>query len=139
INDVKSIMLLTYNLGNVICADKDEENAIIYMRKSIDMANKLEFKPLVCAAWNILSNCYDKMGESDSSMHFARLTYNLAEELGDIQHMAFSLSNIGDILKRENKQDSAIYYYLKSLQLKEKIGQKRGTAIIYLKLSEIYI
>jgi serine phosphatase RsbU (regulator of sigma subunit) len=83
-------------------------------------------------------------GNLDTALHFANLSISLAEKLSNSQknlrdkYIAHAYNNIGNILSDKAQYNEALKAYRKSLQLRVRIGDKKGMAASYNNLGGLY-
>lgn len=70
-----------------------------------------------------VSHCYLYLARIDSAIYFARLSLQSNPNVHDSLR-ARAYGQIGSVFQQQGIQDSAIYFHLKGLRIREKLGQK---------------
>jgi serine phosphatase RsbU (regulator of sigma subunit) len=76
--------------------------------------------------------------DPDSAYYLAQVLYDSAKDAGSKQHMAKANNTIGVYFAVTNQQDSAIFYYEKSIVVMNEIGDKKGIAATLNNIGAIY-
>ena len=58
--------------------------------------------------------------------------------MNDTKNLSAALNNIGIIYQKQESYDRSLEYHIKSLKIKEEIGDKRGASISYNNIGIIY-
>ena len=76
--------------------------------------------------------------DPDSAYYLAQILYDSAKAVDSKQHMAKANNTIGVYFAVTNQQDSAIFYYEKSIAVMNEIGDKKGIASTLNNIGSIY-
>ena len=140
------------NIGVIYDNQGDIPKALEYYSKSLQLREEIGDKQGIAVLLNNIGVIYDNQGDIPKALEYYSKSLQLREEIGDKQGTANSLSNIGGIYHRQgdplvtsSKEDAlrvgiskALEYYSKSLQLREKIGDKYGITISLNNIGGIY-
>ena len=151
-DDKKGMSMCYNNIGLVHYYQGNYASAIDYYKKSLKIAEELGDKKGIANCYNNIGLVYDEQGNSSSSKKLAADKYARAieyyqkslkifEESDDKKGMSMCYMNIGIVYEEqgysassekhaEDKYISAIEYYQKSLKIKEKLGDKKGIAMV---------
>ena len=116
---------------------------------------KVNAQPNLDSLWNVWSNPLENdsnrlnainefawqgylFSKPDSAFHFAQLQYEHAKSIGDRQYMAHALRTQGMAMTIRNRNDEAITYLNRSLELYTEQGLDKGKACIYNAFGNIY-
>ncbi|MHA1996092.1 MAG: tetratricopeptide repeat protein [Candidatus Hodarchaeales archaeon] len=64
----------------------------------------------------------------DQALKYFQQSFDIHEEIGDINNIIRSLDSIGDIYRLKDDSDQALKYYKRSLNLRKEIGLKKDVA-----------
>ncbi len=88
---------------------------------------------------------YTKLGEAayvvtnlPKSLHYINASINILSKIGNIEYLGNSYKVIGDIYYEKNNYDSALFFYKKSYELKEKTGRQSLKAIAATDVAYMY-
>ncbi len=150
--DKKGMSMCYNNIGLIHYYQGNYASAIDYYKKSLKIAEELGDKKGIANCYNNIGLVYDEQGNSSSSKKLAADKYASAieyykkslkifEESYDKKGMSMCYMNIGIVYEEqgysasseklaEDKYISAIEYYQKALKIKEKLGDKKGIAMV---------
>lgn len=86
---------------------------------------------------NGLGNVHLTLGNTEVADSAFRLALKGEEQLGSKLGQAINYANLGSLLEKENKIDSARLYFKKSLKLNREAGSELGEALCQLDLGEL--
>ncbi len=120
IGDKVNEALLLSNIGSVYMNQGDDPRALDYFFKSLRIAEQMHDKHKMAIAMGNIGTLYSNNEFTHNKAldyYFRALT--LSEELEDKNVMGGLLVNIGETYLNRNKDDSALYYFKKSLKAYE--------------------
>lgn len=94
--------------------------------------------PSLINTYNLLAIYFVKKNDQDSAKHYIHKGLNLSKKY-KYPFVYDSNVQMGDIYYKENRVDSALYYYNKALVVLSETGSGKYNADIYKKISEIYL
>lgn len=152
------------NIGAVLMCQGSYDKAIDYYLKSLKIKEELGDEKGISVCFTNIGNVYYAQGSSTSSKKFTKDKYDKAieyflkslkiyEDLDTLNEVrgeqsrtierkkgiSHCYNNIGNVLSDMGNYDKAIEYYLKSLKIKEKLGDKNGIALVYGNISSLHI
>ncbi len=120
IGDNLNEALLLNNLGSVYMNQGDDAKALDYYFKSLQIAEESKDKHKIALAMGNIGTVYSNNEfTSDKALDYYLKALAISEELEDKNIMGGLLVNIGESYLNSNKDDSALYYFKKSLQAYE--------------------
>lgn len=138
IKDSFNIAIANNNLGTIAKAKSDFVIATRYFLNTLQMGKDLNNSYLIGLGSENLALVYEYQEDYKKGLDYARQAV-AAYRLNDNQdHIPAPLGLIGDIFLRLKKNDSAWYYYSKSLDLARKSGNKIVEATILNYVAEYY-
>jgi two-component system NtrC family sensor kinase len=117
IGDKRNEALLLSNIGSVYMNQGDDAKALEYYFKSLQIAEQTEDDHKIAIALGNIGTIYS----NNKFTYEKALTYylkalDLSEKLKDNNIMGGLLVNLGETYMNRNKDDSALYYFKKSLE-----------------------
>ncbi|MHA2298569.1 MAG: tetratricopeptide repeat protein [Candidatus Hodarchaeales archaeon] len=106
--------------------------------ESLTNAEQDRESEIVAFFYNVKGIIYRRKGDLDTALHYYMRSLALRESIGNPQHIAASLSNIGNIYLYKGDLDTALDYHQRSLTLKETIGNLQGIAMSLNNIGTIY-
>lgn len=109
----------------------------MYLNQALVLSKKIKD-----AVW--IGDVYEEIGnifyphEIDSCDHYFKLSLEAYELAGDEEKIAKGLNNVGIIYWYRNELSVAISYYLRALEINQKIGNRRYYAINCLNIAMLY-
>ncbi len=135
--------LLASTLGN-IGADFIEigkyDKALEYIEKSIEILIEIDNKKSLSDQYNNLSAIYyTGFNKKIIALEYLKKALNLAIQIDDYQQQITTSLNISGIYLEDNNFDSSLYYQNISLNLLNKISNKKLFSDCYLTVSKYYL
>ena len=116
IGDKVNEALLLSNLGSVYMNQGDDAKALEYYFKSLQLAEQSGDKHKTAIAMGNIGTIYSNNKITyDKALSYYLKALPLSEEAGDKTVMGGLLVNIGETYLRRDKDDSALYYFKRSL------------------------
>lgn len=133
-------------LGNIL-ADKawilfrlrKTEEAINYLKDSIEILEKERDKKALATAYNNLGVIFWNMGDLSSSLEYQRKNLEISEEIKDPIKLFTSYNNMGLIYESMRNMRKAKEYYEKALNICEKIKYPLGIAHSLCNIGSCYL
>ncbi|MEO6405035.1 MAG: sensor histidine kinase [Ferruginibacter sp.] len=104
----------------------DQDKAIDYGHKAIELGNKINFPKAVAQAFNDLGIIYYDKQDFLNALSSYKKAYEIRLKLGDKKGIAALYNKIGIVYQKESRFDSALIYAQKALELYEQINDKIG-------------
>ena len=123
-NNVKLRNALCYAYVNI-----DPAHGILYGESALALADKLEWKKGIAAAYGMLGVNYMSRSDYPKALEYALKSLELNEELGDKKAIAGNYGNIANIYNNQENYTSALDYYSRAQKIFEELGAKDGLAI----------
>lgn len=119
---------ILYNLGDVAWAQNSKNAAIEYYKKSIDYASQNELFVQLYETYFRLAKLYQKTGQRDSIIQYAKLALMFSEKAPYIQGVLKSSQLLATLYKSKNDSEALHYYEIAiaakdSLYSQDKIKQ----------------
>jgi signal transduction histidine kinase len=116
IGDRVNEALLLSNLGSVYMNQGDDAKALEYYLKSLQLAEQTGDKHKIAIAMVNIGTVYSNNKFTyEKALEYYLKALPLSEELGDKNILGGLLVNIGETYLNRDKDDSALYYFKKSL------------------------
>ena len=110
------------------------DSCIYFYRKAHDLAEREEDK---LSIYNNLGKIHYRMGDHNKALEFLSKAIEGARKLGLTNKEAIMSNNIGSIYLHLDNTKIAEEYFLKSIALKDEIGDERGKLFAYTGLAEL--
>ena len=116
IGDKVNAALMLSNLGSVYMNQGNDTKALEFYFKSLQLAEQSGDKHKIAIALGNIGTIYSNNKFTyDKALEYYLKALPLSEELGDKNVMGGLLVNIGETYLQRDKDDSALYYFKKSL------------------------
>jgi adenylate cyclase len=120
LGDMSRKAIIFNNLGNVYFMNGTRDKALENFFKALDIAEKNADKPGIAGAYANIGAVYkDQRATVDKARGYFLQSLKLSEEIGDKNTIGAVSVNLGEIYFELNKDDSAVYYFYKSLKAYE--------------------
>jgi class 3 adenylate cyclase len=127
IKDSSGIANLMSNIGAVYMNEGDDVKAAEYYMNSLAIAEKINDKLRIASVLNNMGSVYNhKPATKPKALEYYLRSLPLSEELNDKNAIGTTSANIGEIYLEQGKNDSAVYFFNKSLEAHantEKVAQ----------------
>jgi signal transduction histidine kinase len=104
----------------------DQDKAIEYGNKAIELGNKINFSKAVAQAYNDLGIIYYDQQDFAGALSSYKKAFDIRLKLNDQKGIGALYNKIGIIYQKESKFDSALLYAQKALEIYEKLNDKIG-------------
>jgi tetratricopeptide (TPR) repeat protein len=129
---------LYHILGLIESASGEQDAAIGYYDREIELLDELGESARTGSVYNNLSGIYKTKGMFAKALEFQLKSINMAESSGELLSVAISCNNLGEIYHALGKYEEAQNYYSRYLDLNRKINNTVGDAFGYSGLGRIY-
>jgi len=116
IGDLEGKAMILNNFGTVYYMKGTDDKALDYYFKSLDVAEKIGNKARIVTAYSNIGNVFhNKRATTEKALSFFLKALNLSEEIDDKNIIGGLSVNLGEIYLELNKDDSALFFFSKSL------------------------
>jgi class 3 adenylate cyclase len=120
IGDLEGKSRILNNFGTVYYMKGTDDKSLEYYFKSLEVAEQIGNKGRIATAYSNIANVYhNKRATTNKALDFFLKALNLSEEIEDKNIIGGVCVNLGEIYMELNKDDSALYYFQKSLMAYE--------------------
>jgi tetratricopeptide (TPR) repeat protein len=102
----------------------NQDSALIYYQKGLDLARRLDYKTLQARCYNHIGIIYLYQSEFDQTVKYFKKSLKLKEEINDVVGVANSYNNLGIIAKNRGNLADALEYYQNALELRKSLQTK---------------
>jgi serine phosphatase RsbU (regulator of sigma subunit)/lipopolysaccharide biosynthesis regulator YciM len=138
-NDKRGMARALIVSGNVYRLLENYDKAVTDYERALTLSTEIHDTALQASCLNNLSIVYGAKGEHDSALTYLRQARKIHEQSGNYYPLAKVLNNMGgeyfekammdtNSMYYQLALDTAIEYYLAALDLRKKIGDRRGQA-----------
>jgi tetratricopeptide (TPR) repeat protein len=117
---------------------QEQDLAIEYYQKAIDLQKELNLELDLVASLNSLAGIYYSLGEYQKAIEFYQQSLAIKREISDIRGVAYCYNNLGNIYNYLGEYQKAIEFHQQSLAIKREISDITGEAYSYLGLGNVY-
>ena len=117
---------------------QEQQLAIEYYQKAIDLQKELNLELDLVASLNSLADIYYSLGEYQKAIEFYQQSLAITREIGDRGGEGKSYNNLGNVYKSLGEYQKAIEFHQQSLAIKREIGDRGGEASSYNNLGTVY-
>ncbi|GCL49587.1 G-protein-signaling modulator 2 [Microcystis aeruginosa NIES-3804] len=117
---------------------QEQELAIEYYQKAIDLQTELNLELDLVASLDSLAGIYYFLGEYQKAIEFYQQSLAIFQKIGDRWGEADSYNNLGNAYRFRGEYQKAIEFYQQSLAIFQEIDDIRGVAYCYNNLGNIY-
>jgi len=117
----------------------DFETSLIYGRKGIEIAQKIDDKGSEAKIRNKLGLAYANQSEYKKSAIEYELAKELFEVVGDEDMQGVVYNNLGLLSHYKNDYAQELKYYHKALEIYQKLNSPSRKAMIYVNMGRVYI
>ncbi|HOP03234.1 MAG TPA: tetratricopeptide repeat protein [Tenuifilaceae bacterium] len=110
------------------------ESALVYYRE-IEHQTGMSVGVTLCL--NEIGSIYHKMGNFDKALDYNRMVIEINERNGNVHGQASNYLSLGIIYLEKENVDFAYENLIKSLRLKEEVGDSLDLSLLYRKLGEV--
>jgi two-component system NarL family sensor kinase len=124
--------------GNKLKAEGNNDKAIIYYKKSLEISELLGNKQDIANCYNNLGTSYNDIGKNEVALEYYLNSLKLNEELKNKKLIAYSNLNIGAVYHNEGDTLTSLNYYAKALAIAQEIKDRRCVATCYSNIGGLY-
>jgi signal transduction histidine kinase len=139
-NDSIGLALTNNYLGLIFLSQNNKKNALKYFYKAIEINKNINYSEGLISNFNNLANYYIQE-DIKLALHYYQEAQKLLPEKKDIKSAIINM-NIGVIFSSKDgdffNYDSAIYYYLNSLESFKEINDSSNISALYHNLGFLY-
>ncbi|MCZ8290028.1 tetratricopeptide repeat protein [Microcystis sp. LE19-59.1C] len=117
---------------------QEQQLAIEYYQKAIDLQKELNLELDLVASLNSLAGIYYCLGEYQKAIEFHQQSLAITREIGDRGDEAKSYMGLGTVYCSLGEYQKALEFYQQSLAIKREIGDRGGEANSYMGLGTVY-
>ena len=132
--------IYNHRLSNLPLSDyrQEQDLAIEYYQKAIDLQTELNLELDLVASLNSLADIYYSRGEYQKAIEFYQQSLAITREIGDRGGEGNSYNNLGNVYDSLGEYQKAIEFYQQSLAIKREIGDRGGEASSWFNLGVTY-
>ncbi len=131
LNNKTKMASLYNNIGLLYAELKEYKVALSNYFKAVKIFKETNNKENLGILYNNIGTSYQKIGPISSSNYYLNEAYRINSSLKDTLRMAMTVHNIGITYQMDDKIDSAIVCFKKSLQFLKKFGEGPGHVYNY--------
>ena len=117
---------------------EDSEKAVILVKEAIAIASEFSLTESEGESYLQLSDLYQNLNYSDSALFASRLSIQKFLDEEDSLQLSYAFNNLASIYYRIGDYTSALDNYLKSLTIKETLGDDYGIASTLANIALVY-
>lgn len=139
--DDKSYLANAYNnLGLIFYETKDLKKALSFQLKALQIYKDKKDMEHIGATCTNLSNVYHALDKLDSCEYYIKESIHYSTQANDLYGLGIAYIDYATILSSTpyTRYDEALDYFLKALELKQKMNEEEGIVHIYINMSHIY-
>jgi tetratricopeptide (TPR) repeat protein len=132
--------IYNHRLSNLPLSDyrQEQDLAIEYYQKAIDLQKELNLELDLVASLNSLADIYYSRGEYQKAIEFDQQSLAITREIGDRGGEGKSYNNLGTVYNSLGEYQKAIEFYQQSLAITREIGDRGGEGKSYNNLGAVY-
>ena len=127
-----------HTLANVYGMQGKYKEALAIDELGLRYCDSLGLTNLKSSFYDNMANCFMYSGDFEKSKKYFNISLVLDSTGNDSRLMSDTYLNLGQLHLMNNKNDAAIPYLLRSINLSKQVGYKEATATAYKLLSEVY-
>lgn len=114
------------------------DSSIVYSKKAIDLASKINFKKGLAYAYKNLGLGHYVKGEYTDVLIQWKMSLTIFEEINDETGISNLLNNLGAVYQTKGDDPKALDYFIKSVKIAEKIKDSSRIGTAYLNIGTVY-
>lgn len=115
------------------------DTAFVYLNKSLEVIKGTKNWEMECTVYMGIANIYARQGMYAEAVEYYMKILDLYEHTGPIRAYVLALGNIGEIHRRLNNPERAIYYLEQERILSDELNILTGQVQSYCELGGIYL
>ncbi len=113
------------------------DSVVLFSRKVVTLSEAYGQIENLARGYNLLGHAYMFLSEYDSSLHYLHKAIGMGVEVDEL-FMGNVYNNLANTYEHLNMLDSALYYHLESIKVKEKYDNSEGLAITFTNLGRLH-
>ncbi len=126
IADTNGIARSKYSLATIFFYQQQYDEALNYYENAYRLGLLVDNGRLIFSCLAAIGSVYEKKGDIKQSLHYNQRALRMAIEISYSSGEAYAYGNLGANYWLAKEYKKAEKFYLKSLQMKEKLGDKWG-------------
>ncbi len=106
----------TYFIGNLFSRQDEDDSALVYFERSLDLAKQIESKQVEAASINAIAVTYAQLDRDDLAVKYYYKSLAVANVSKDSSQIATAVGNLATVYSRMGVGDSSFYYAEKAYQ-----------------------
>ncbi|WP_212004233.1 ATP-binding protein [Chitinophaga sp. HK235] len=135
--DIRTLGILNNDVGNIFTEQNSPRDALIYLRKSLQLKEQLNETPEISKTLNNIGSAYIALKKTDSALIYLYKSEKLKKALRDERGLAYTYENLGIVAMLEEHYDVALQYHLLSAQYYKATDNQPGLTKASLNLAEV--
>lgn len=137
--DQKAVAGYYVNLGTAFHTLGQLDQALANDLAAYEIFKNLDLKQNLSKVLNNIAVIYRNQGKPDRAEAIYKESLAIKETLKDTLGMAVSFQNLASLINQNNRENEALDYLQKALQIFEKLGRKNDAASCYAALGQLHI
>lgn len=137
LGDSYTLGVLNNDVGNIFTELNTPRDALVYLKKSLDIKLKRNEKAEIAKTLNNIGSAYISLKVPDSAMLFLEKAEKLKLELHDHRSLAYTYENMGIVAMLRHRYTDALRYHQLSANYYQEAGNLPGVVKSSLNLAEI--
>lgn len=125
-------------LQRLVKIDDNVENCLQYSHRMLNIAEHLQDSLKMMRCYQQLGVCYNNFGDNDNGVDYAFKALLIAQRYNDLDIEAQCLFNIASFYS-EDQLDEAMDYFVRAIDLSEKLGNYANLENIYYNIAIFYL
>jgi serine phosphatase RsbU (regulator of sigma subunit) len=139
INNIEGLCMSFQNIGNLYFSQENYKDALVYYEKSLQLSINSKNKRGEMISYYNIGGVYLILDNYSEALKYYNLANTLNESLNDNSMKGRILLSLGKCYNGENKNNIAIEYFLKALEIYSSEGNKNELILIYGSMASAYI
>ncbi|KOY85855.1 hypothetical protein AD998_06605 [bacterium 336/3] len=135
--DTNQVKVL-YRISDIFRGKSQNERALEYTKKSLELSKKLRFEKFEANNYGILGIIYTNLGNYQEALTYHKKSLFIKAKITDKQGVGNSYNNIGDVYYQLGNYAEALVYHFKALKIREELGNKISIANSYNNIGSTY-
>ncbi len=106
----------TYFIGNLFSREDEDDSALVYFERSLDLAQQIVSKQVEAASINAIAVTYAQLDRDDLAVKYYYKSLAVANVSKDSSQIATAVGNLATVYSRMGVGDSSFYYAEKAYQ-----------------------
>ncbi|NSL86619.1 tetratricopeptide repeat-containing sensor histidine kinase [Chitinophaga sp. Mgbs1] len=110
-NDIRTLGILNNDVGNIFTEQNSPRDALMYLRKSLQLKQQLNETPEISKTLNNIGSAYITLKKTDSALIFLEKSEKLKLSLNDRRGLAYTYENLGLVAMLQHRYQQALDYH----------------------------